>query len=154
MISTSILKTTINAELKAHGFLRKGSNWYLSCEEVVVVVNLQKSNYSALYFLNLGFWLQQVEQMQYPRSEQCHIHNRASSLYPDGNPRIADLLNVDEFPYDEDQRITEIQQFISVKLIPLLLKGSTVSGLKKMLSENSGYAIRVVAQECLGLEMN
>jgi hypothetical protein len=153
MITTRILKTAINAELKAQGFLRKGSNWYLSSEEVVVVVNLQKSNYSALYFLNLGFWLQQVEQAQYPRCEQCHVHNRASSLCPEGNPRIADLLDIDEFSYDEEQRIIKIQQFISEILIPLLLKGSTISGLQKLISKNSGYAIRQVAKECLELEM-
>ncbi|WP_339735632.1 DUF4304 domain-containing protein [uncultured Gimesia sp.] len=160
MITTRLLNNAIHTELKPHGFQRKGSNWYLSSEQVIVVLNLQRSQYSATYFLNLGFWLQQIEHIDFPGEHQCHIRTRASSLWPEGThrpeegpPRIADLLSIDDYPCNEGQRLERIRQFVAEKLVPTLKAGVSVEGLKQLLEEQDGFLIMLVARDTLGLPL-
>lgn len=154
MIDTKKLSSTINLELKPHGFIKKGSTWYLQRDDVIAVFNLQKSSYSNAFFINLGFWLQQIEEAQYPKPEQCHISNRVSSIWPNENPRITDLLNIDDFSYDEDERIAAIKLFISENIVPTLLEGTTIPGLLSLLKKYDDFLIMVVAQKFLDLEMS
>lgn len=158
MITTRILTQAIHAELKPHGFQRKSSTWYLSSETVIAVLNLQRSQYGATYFLNLGFWLQQIEHNGFPREHQCHVRDRASSLWPEGThrpeegpPRIADLLNIDDYPCDDTQRLDQLRLFIADKLIPVLKTGVTLEGLNQLLAEHDGFLIMRTARNALGL---
>ncbi|WP_417386470.1 DUF4304 domain-containing protein [Gimesia sp.] len=158
MITTQHLKNAMDTELKPYGFQRKGSNWYLSSETVIAMLNLQKSQYGATYFLNLGFWLQRIEHNDFPREHQCHVRTRASSLWPEGTPRpeagpprIADLLNIDDYPCDDTQRLDQLRQFIAVKLIPVLKAGLTIEGLNQLLADHDEFLITLAARTALRL---
>ncbi|QDT77312.1 hypothetical protein Mal35_07380 [Gimesia maris] len=158
MITTQHLKNAMHAELKPRGFQRKGSNWYLSGAQVIAMLNLQKSQYGATYFLNLGFWLQQIEHNDFPRAHQCHISARASSLWPEGTPRpeagpprIADLLNLDDYPCNDTQRLDQLRRFIADKLVPVLKAGVTLEGLNQLLAEDDEFQITLAARNVLGL---
>ena len=37
------------------GFKRKGNNWVVDSSELIKIVNLQKSNYGNLFYINYGF---------------------------------------------------------------------------------------------------
>lgn len=158
MLTTQNLNNAMHAELKPHGFQRKGSTWYMSSETVIAVLNLQRSQYNATYFLNLGFWLQQIEHIDYPREYQCHVRTRASSLWPEGShrpeagaPRIADLLRIEEYRCDAEQRLKQVRQFVAEKLVPTLHAGLTVEGLKQLVADHEELAITRVARNALGL---
>ncbi|QDT91095.1 hypothetical protein Pan161_27500 [Gimesia algae] len=156
-----MLTQAIQAELKPHGFQRKGANWYLFSETMITVLNLQKSQYGATYFLNLGFWLQQIEHNDFPREYQCHVRTRASSLWPEGShrpeagaPRIADLLNIDEYSCDDGKRLEQISQFVAEKLVPVLKAGVTLEGLNQLLAEHDEFQITLAARNALKLPVS
>lgn len=153
MIDNRKLSTVLNTELKSHGFTKKGSTWYLKKDEIISVLNLQKSNYDNTFFLNIGFWLLKIEDIDTPKQERCHVLSRASSLWPDGNPRVADLLRISDFDCDEKERIAAIKIFIREKLIPLLQEGSTITGLLTLLANHDEFHIQLVARKFLGLEL-
>ena len=153
------LKTAFKEALQPLGFVRKGHSWYDTSEEVIVVVNLQKSNYSNTVYLNLGFWLQKLEVSEYPPVHQCHIQTRACSLWPEGTPRpeegpprIADLFELEDYSCDDERRLTLIKEWISLKLVPTLKSAMTVSGLQNLVTQHEGMGVMRIARETLDLD--
>lgn len=51
------LRLALEDVLGPAGFTRKGDSWYRRSEEIVEVVNLQKSQWGAQFYLNYGIWL-------------------------------------------------------------------------------------------------
>lgn len=152
MTITRTLSNALNAELKTAGFKRKGATWYLRNDDIIAVVNLQKSNYDATHFLNLGFWIRAIEDVENPREAQCHVHVRAEGLWPCDSPMITDLLSFDAVADCDDERLVDIQQFVRAKVIPFLTRGSSLAGLREIIEEYKGVQIRRVAWQSLGVE--
>lgn len=50
-----LISDAIHTALRPNGFRRKGANWQGPCGATVMVLNLQKSQYSELYYINAGF---------------------------------------------------------------------------------------------------
>jgi len=152
MIDYRKLSAALTAELSPFGFTRKGSTWYLRKEKVIAVLNLQKSNYDATCFLNLGFWLRTIGEVEHPKDEQCHVRTRAEEIWPIGNPTIAELLGECTTCDDAAARIPAIRTFVRETVVPMLLEGSTISGLQTLLENHDGFLVRRVALDTLGLE--
>lgn len=56
------------------GFVAKGLTWRRRYGEINQVVTLQKSNFDASFFLNIGFWINELgEPDPALREEQCHV---------------------------------------------------------------------------------
>ncbi len=152
MIDSKTLKKAFHAELSKVGCIRKGSTWYLRNDEIISMVNIQKSNYSSLYFLNLGFWLRDEEGSLYPPEEDWHVRTRAEVLWRTDDANIADLLNLD-VPYENDAaRLDEIRCFVRETIAPFLVKGATLVGLKSLLSNPSKFLIRRDVWRILGID--
>ena len=52
-----VARRTVDDAARLAGMTRRSGSWYLQRGEVVAVLNLQRSQYSPLYYLNLGWWL-------------------------------------------------------------------------------------------------
>jgi hypothetical protein len=48
-------KDTLDKLLKPHGFKKKGNEWRIETTELYKTIDLQKSNFSNLYYLNYGY---------------------------------------------------------------------------------------------------
>ena len=152
MIDSKALAKALNEELRPIGFYKKGLTWYLRKEEVIAVLNLQKSNYDGTFFINLGFWLRQIEDIQNPKAEQCHVLSRSEELWPEETRSIIEQQSEDNACATGICQITEIRQFVREKIIPLLSQGSTLAGLTVMLAAREGFQVRRVARPLLELE--
>jgi len=121
-------------------------------EEVIGVLNVQKSNYDDTFFINLGFWLRQIEDIQNPKNEQCHVLSRAEELWPEENRSTIEQQSENNACTTGKSQITEIRQFVREKIIPLLCHGSTLAGLTEILAAREGFLIRRIARPLLGME--
>jgi hypothetical protein len=132
------------------GLEKKSGAWYRLCEEVIAVVDLQKSQYGASYYVNLGFWLRALGEERYPKGARCHIAVRLENLAPDERQGITRLLDLDHEMPDE-QRIDELIALFKERLLPVIEQGSTLAGLRVMIDDGtlSSAAIRGPAQELL-----
>ncbi|MFD2423652.1 DUF4304 domain-containing protein [Ralstonia solanacearum] len=54
MIDSKIIKMALGAPLIEAGFKKKSDSWYLGNDEVVILVNIQKSQYGYQYYVNCG----------------------------------------------------------------------------------------------------
>ncbi len=152
MTVTRKLSESLNAELKTAGFKKKGATWYLGNNDVIAVLNLQKSSYDATHFFNLGFWIRVLEDVENPRHEQCHVRSRAEELWPNEEPMVTELLSFDTSADCNEERLAEIRKLVRERITPFLVRGSDMTGLAKIVTEHKGILVRRIAWELLGLE--
>ena len=74
-------KKTIGNVLKEYGFQHIKKSYYAENDEIIIVVALQKSNFSDEYYVNYGFLIKSENpRVQYPKDYQCDVTGRISLL--------------------------------------------------------------------------
>ena len=94
--------------------VKQSGSWYRANDAVITVVNLQKSDYSRNYYINVAFWLKALGEEKFPKAHVCHVGIRLDMLLPDQAEEIKALLDL-----------------LETRLLPLLNEGSSVEGLRK-----------------------
>lgn len=131
----NVLQTAFDEFAGATGFTKKSGTWCRRRNEVIGVIELQKSQYGAQYFVNVALWLLALGEAQCPKEHVCHLRSRLSALLPDEEDRLAALLSLD-VPMDEDDRRIAFLEVLNVHLLPLLDTCSTLDGIRSL--ESSG----------------
>jgi hypothetical protein len=148
MIDKKTLKKAVAAPLDNVGFVRKGQSWYLNGEDAIVVLNLQKSDWSEMYFMNIGIWLKALGEAVFPKENVCHLSYRAESLFPDQRQLVLEGLSLDS---SNSETLSEIADFIKEHLIPFLKDCTYESNLRKFLQQGilERGLVRIEAREYL-----
>jgi len=73
------LFTGLQQALLPFGFSRKSSSWYLDEGTLLKVIHLQRSSYSALYYVNLGIYFKTLGSEKYPKQHHCHLTMRMAN---------------------------------------------------------------------------
>jgi len=53
MIEKKIFKISFSKCFIDSGYIKRGQTWYLDGKEIIVVINLQKSNWGNFYYFNI-----------------------------------------------------------------------------------------------------
>lgn len=147
-MDTGTLAKAISKGLGPAGFKRSGLTWRLRGEEVIAVVNLQKSRFGNDYFLNLGFWLVELGDAASPKEEQCHIRARAERVWSKSVPSLSDALDSDCAMTDED-RVRVIGDFVCSRLVPFISGALLVQGLREIVRQSDEWVLRQSARAVL-----
>lgn len=99
-------------------FDRKGKCWYKRANDLIALVDLQKSNYSNLYFINLGFFLLNLGSKDYPKEHECHVRIRAEKLFPVLCPAIDEAFNLDSTKLCDQERQGRIEDIFRGYIVP------------------------------------
>lgn len=98
--------------LKPMGFKKRGNNWSSETDEVIRIVNLQRSQFGNFYYLNYGYIVKSLPLNDW----KTHVEHRLGSSDKLRNKRIMDLLGFDcDIPRDE--RLMELREHISEQII-------------------------------------
>ena len=143
-----VVQETVDSFLKNHGYSKRSGSWYRAQDETVAVVNLQRSNYSPRYYLNVALWLSTLGSEPYPKEHQCHVRTRLNRLLDDGDVFEA-ALDLDE-PIEHGDRVSTISEALAVA-DDLLRACSSLDGCRsspgKLLVERSlvlGTAVALI----------
>ena len=94
------LEKLIKPLLKNKGFKKRGSTWWRQLDKFIQVVNIQGSQWSKKFYINLGVYIRELGDKEYPAETDCHIRNRLESIYgPESG--ILNLLNYEDYGPDE-----------------------------------------------------
>lgn len=126
----------LNELLIPLGYVRKGNDWTYAGEHLKKVVNLQKSGFSNLYYINYGFIIPTLQLIT-----ATHVGYRMGGMNDAETQRIRQLLSLD-LNIDADQRKAELTQFINDKVINKLNAINTEIQLKEE-TEKLPYASMV-----------
>lgn len=112
--------------LKPYGFKRKGNNWILNGDEISKLVNLQKSYYGNVFYINYGYIIKDLDLATKP-----HVEMRLASVDREEQKRITDLLNL-ETEIQPNQRLEELAKILTNKVIAKL---QSINSKKELLNE-------------------
>jgi hypothetical protein len=70
------LRLLIHGVLKPLGFVRSASTWHLDTPDAVGVINLQRSMWSASYYINVGIYVKALGNLTQPKEYDCHYTGR------------------------------------------------------------------------------
>lgn len=91
------LSTIINNELKVKWYKKKWLTWNINFEDIIWVVNFQKSLYWNQYYINIGLFLKNIDQkITFAKIEDCLLSftYRLEKLYEGSN--IPKYIDIDE----------------------------------------------------------
>ena len=109
----------LNSVLSERGFTRHKKAWYLSEPETILVVDLQKSNWSSTYYLSFGVLLRQLSQLQKPKLTECHVFQRLESLLEKSEGRKTGQLTL---PKSHEENDTFAHQLLTNPLSSITLR--------------------------------
>lgn len=153
MSTRSEVQVTIDEWLRGEGFQKHKGAWYRGTDEVVTVVDLQKSQYGPQYYLNIGLWFRAIEDLPFPKPVACHVVNRLSSELPD--PASEDLDRLLDLEVENPGRDAELRDLLDTYLAPLLGVFQDVATLRSPRGEMflSRSGVRGPAQALLSGEL-
>ena len=150
MSERNVIQRTFDEFGASIEMIKRSGSWYRSSESVITVFNLQKSQYSRKYYINVGFWLLGAAAAQFPKVHTCHVNARLDELLPDETKEIEALLDL-EYPIGDDLRAERLRALLDARLKPLLDQGGSIDGLKDLNQAGAFRAAGVmgVAQQLL-----
>ena len=118
------LESVLKPVLKKAGFRKKGGTWWKHKQDFTQVINIQGSQFSKRFYLNLGVYLQALGKKEWPAEYDCHV--RVSTIAE--SELVHRLLNYEEQLEDEQRK--EIGGLIMSAGIPWLEQCSSYEGAK------------------------
>lgn len=111
----------IDSVLKPSGYKKRGNYWRCEGVELIKIVNLQKSSYSNLYYINYGFNIKKLKD----ESSPMHIYRRISSKDSEGK-NILDF----ETEMENEVRIKKIKYLLTHSILMNVNRVNSIDGLK------------------------
>lgn len=101
MFEDAVKKTTLEK-----GELDRGTrNGYSISDKIIVVINLQKSNFDNSYYINYGFYVKDIHNdLQYPKNNECDITGRFLNETNKGIYQL-DTMNAEELVVSLEKNI-------------------------------------------------
>ena len=130
MIEKEDLVKTLYAPLKTAGFKKRSLSWYLDGKDTVVIVNLQRSNWSKDYYINIGIWLKALGNEAFPKHYKCPMDWRVEELFPEERELIITSCDLEKSNFDLLKMLT---MFFQESLIPFLLECGEEEKIKNQL---------------------
>lgn len=119
MIEKEDLVKTLHAPLKTAGFKKRSLSWYLDGKDTIIVVTLQRSDWSKFYYINIGIWLKALGNELFPKHYKCPMDWRVERLFPKKRKLIISSCDLEKSTLD---LLNKLGIFFERSLIPFLLE--------------------------------
>lgn len=132
MSTRNVLQTTFDDFAKSAGFSKKSGTWCRRQQDTIAVIELQKSQYGARYFVNVALWFLDLGDVQCPKEQACHLRTRLECLVPDEEEQLKKLLNLDDGSIAEGDRRAALLEILRERLLCFLDICSTLDGIRSL----------------------
>ncbi len=114
---SNVIENSIKNFLKKCKFRKKGKTWYKDYEEVIFVLNLQKSSWGNQFYLNAGIAVKSLYLEEFPKERLCQIRFRLPGSFSTTNDKeLASTLDMDNEKYSDVERANLIENEILTTL--------------------------------------
>jgi len=134
------------------GYKTRGPTWHRYTSNVIQVLNIQGSQWSKDFHVNLGVYFREIGTEDKPGEIDCHIRQRLCAVVDD-RQSYNRTLSFDS-GIDLVERVRELRRLVSEFAIPWLEKCSGIEGARNYLlhEEKSAFPVLEVTWEYLGIE--
>lgn len=134
MIDKDTFKKAIAKPFKQAGFIKKGLSWYLDGRDALIVFNLQRSDWGARYYLNMGIWLKAFGEAIFPKYNHCPLDFRVERFFPERRELILLGCSLEE---SNLPLLADLTEFIESELIPFLQACTDESKLRELVAQGA-----------------
>ncbi len=136
-METGTFKKIVNDFLKENDFKKNGNNYLRIEQEVICAIGLQKSNFSNIYYINVGFVLRSLRpELLKPKSNEGDIRFRFSSCNLTLSPDGFELDSIDE------KQGSEILLCLNRNFNESINGHLSISGLKQLIERDPNLFYR------------
>lgn len=133
-VDLELVKKGLDASLKEAGFKKKSNSWYWSNDQVILQINLQKSQYGDQYYVNGGVFLKSLGTIEFPKEYNCHIRFRLTAVASEEERKeIESVFDLENQLLSDYQRKEEISRLIREIALPILQGCSSEKGIAEMI---------------------
>ncbi|MBZ2190600.1 DUF4304 domain-containing protein [Alcanivorax sp. JB21] len=130
MADSKLVKEALGAPLKEAGFKKKSDSWCWSDNEVVLLVNIQKSQYGGQYYVNGGVAVKTLGEAEFPKEHHCHIRFRLTAVVSDEERKeIESVFDLENESLSDQKRKEEISRLVKDVALPILQGCSSESSM-------------------------
>lgn len=138
------LERVISSSLSGNPEIKK-DNWYIQRDNFVILINLQKSDYSDCYYLNLGICFGAEK---YPQINKCDIRWRVDD-YSTGS-EIDKNLDFEDRSASLKEKLNNVSFFIQSVINPIIDSLDSVKDIRNFLNSSpKKIAVTLKAKEML-----
>lgn len=133
MNSVVEFQSAITRALREQDFKKRRSSWYRETEDLIQVINLQKSQYGEQYYLNLGLYVKYIIKEsvieRYPPEYKCHVRIRLAKETRVNGIEISSWFDLENLEIGEEERIGAINKIFSERVIPFMSQCASIEGI-------------------------
>ena len=127
-------KNLFNKLAKQYGFKAISNNWFRESDECIVGINLQKSYYCNLYYLNINIFVHGIFGNHDIKEKDLMI--KGTNSFSERSPKEYDDVFSLEMQMDDKERTQRLESFFAEYLGPLVEKALTRNGIKELVHAN------------------
>jgi hypothetical protein len=157
-LNRKILASAITDALQPGPWVKKKDHWFLDREDLISVVNLQKSDYGGEFYINIGVFIRpdakaldkfphigplserkhDISQYynysteyplgKYPKENHCDVRVRLDVLVPN-RESLMSALNLEDLSFTDKQRVITITHAVRDYALPFFSKVDSVDAL-------------------------
>ena len=125
-----IFKTTFSELAKQYGFSSAFNGWYKQSDECLIALELQSSNYSHLYYLNMYVYVQGYNGAEFNEISKDLINGRRKILFRREDKIYSPLFDLNqENKLPDGERVKQIDAFFQEWLVPFSEEALTKKGV-------------------------
>lgn len=122
------IQTAFDDFARELGFKKKSGTWYRRQPETIALLQLQKSQWGAQYYVNVALWLLPLGESDHPKEHQAHVRTRLTKLVTEEEAtELERLLDLEAEVPDREQRLLEL---LRTRLGALLDETGTIADLR------------------------
>ena len=104
-------------------------------DDLYWVIDLQKSDYSDKFYINIGIYVKAIEDIKNPKSYKCHTVVRITSI---SNDYMRDLLEKSldcEFIIKDEDRVKTLRDAFNIVVFPFLENFTSIPAIYQTITE-------------------
>lgn len=146
---------TFNEEITKFGFKKNACLWYKKLENVIYILELQKSSYSSLYYLNVSVYFIEIDNNdKIPKEKDCHIRTRLNKEFVGLDNDYDSLFDLEKMNISEEIYRELLVKCITTNIIPQLVFISSKQAISNYLTTHPKFLnqLSLKARRYLDLE--
>ncbi len=133
---------------KDNGFEKAFEGWFKESDEIIHVLDLQKSNFGKFYYLNIKLFIQGIFGNVYEKSKKL-VKTDVGNIFLRQPENYSCFLNLEEPLTDEDRK-KGLQDLFNNFIVPLSINSSTKNGIRELHKKGALFVLPA-AKKFLGI---
>jgi hypothetical protein len=152
MPTNNVIVVALDETLRREGYARRGKTWYRQDPETISLVDLQKSNWSQKYYINVATTLRDEGTPTHPAQNKCGVRGRVTDLTPE-RERVERALDLTDEGLADEERCEILRRTLIEDVLPVLRSFQTKSGIRDFVASRYGpkFAVTAAAKKALGI---